>query len=139
MLSSSLLHSLPIGFLATAIIVVNNLRARHTDVKAGKKTMAVRFGCKFAKIEYLILVVGSYGFCIYFWLVERRREELSNNAYLKLLPLLSFPLAIPQLKAVSFGGKDGQALNDHVGGTAKVQMVYCILMAAGLMYSTVAG
>jgi len=141
MLYSSLLHSIPIGFLATAIIVVNNLRDRHTDIKAGKKTMAVRFGSKFAKIEYLILVVGSYGFCIYFWLVERRREEygLSNNAYLTLLPLLSFPLAIPQLKAVSFGGKDGQALNDHVGGTAQVQMIYCILMASGLMYSTVAG
>ena len=40
-----------VGVLATAIIVVNNLRDRKTDVKAGKRTMAVRFGATFARIE----------------------------------------------------------------------------------------
>lgn len=124
-LNPSFARSLPIGFLAAAIIVVNNLRDRHTDICAGKKTMAVRFGGTFAKVEYLALVVGSYGFSIYFWTLEK-------ETYTTLLPLLSFPMAIPQLKAVSFGGKDGQALNEHVGGTAKLQMFYCILMAGSL-------
>jgi len=41
----------PVGFLATAIIVVNNLRDRKTDVKANKRTMAVRFGATFARTE----------------------------------------------------------------------------------------
>ena len=147
LLYPSILHSLPIGMWATAIIVVNNLRDRHTDVKAGKKTMAVRFGGTFAKIEYFLLVMCSYAFCIYFWLVERRRQEEQFSArsddpidaYVTLLPLLSFPLAIPQLKAVAFGGKDGQDLNVHVGGTAKVQMIYCILMSVGLLYSSDSG
>ena len=141
----SFARSLPIGFLAAAvssrtqlamdffgirlilfqIIVVNNLRDRHTDICAGKKTMAVRFGGAFARVEYLALVVGRYGFSIYFWTLEK-------ETYTTLLPLLSFPMAIPQLKAVSFGGKDGQALNEHVGGTAKLQMFYCILMAGSL-------
>jgi 1,4-dihydroxy-2-naphthoate octaprenyltransferase len=57
-------------------------------------------------------------------------------AWTALLPLASFPLAIPQLHAVAFGQKDGQALNDHVGGTAQLQLVYCILMATGLIISS---
>ncbi|EED88857.1 predicted protein, partial [Thalassiosira pseudonana CCMP1335] len=48
-----------LGFLATAIIVVNNLRDRHTDIHAGKRTMAVQFGGRFARVEYLLFVVGS--------------------------------------------------------------------------------
>eukprot|EP00571_Detonula_confervacea_P003402 CAMPEP_0172327020 /NCGR_PEP_ID=MMETSP1058-20130122/58323_1 /TAXON_ID=83371 /ORGANISM="Detonula confervacea, Strain CCMP 353" /LENGTH=335 /DNA_ID=CAMNT_0013043943 /DNA_START=229 /DNA_END=1236 /DNA_ORIENTATION=- len=139
LLYSSFLYSIPIGFLGTAIIVVNNLRDRNTDIHAGKKTMAVRFGGTFAKMEYFILVMGSYGFCIYFWLLERERyhdNDSTAKAWMALLPLLSFPMAIPQLKAVSFGVKDGQALNEHVGGTAKLQMIYCILMAVGLVASS---
>jgi 1,4-dihydroxy-2-naphthoate octaprenyltransferase len=124
-----------VGCLATAIIVVNNLRDRHTDVHAGKRTMAVRFGGTFAKVEYFALVVGSYGFCIYVWLTGRRNTNLSTiETWTSLLPLLSFPMAIPQLKAVPFGGKDGQDLNVHVGGTAKVQVIYCLLLALGLAY-----
>ena len=133
LLHPSLLHSIPVGCLATAIIVVNNLRDRHTDVHAGKKTMAVRFGETFAKNEYFVLVVGSYGFCIHHWYVERNTK---SSAWTTLLPLLSFPMAIPQLKAVAFGGKDGQDLNVHVGGTAKLQVMYCLLMALGLAKSS---
>lgn len=132
----ALLHSIPIGFLATAIIVVNNLRDRHTDIHAGKRTLAVRFGATFAKMEYFALVVGSYGFCIYIWFLERSGDDsTSDQVWAALLPLLSFPLAIPQLNAVAFGEKDGQDLNAHVGGTAKVQVMYCLLMAAGLAAS----
>ena len=36
--------SISIGFLATAIIVVNNVRDLETDRRAGKKTLAVRMG-----------------------------------------------------------------------------------------------
>ena len=56
-----------------------------------------------------------------------------ENQYISLLPLLSFPMAMPQLKAVAFGEKDGQDLNVHVGGTAKLQLVFCILMTVGIM------
>ena len=137
LLRPSFLHSIPIGFLATAIIVVNNLRDRHTDVRAGKRTLAVRYGETFARAEYLLLLLGSYAFCIvsYFW-ERRRRDEREGMAWTALLPLVSFPMAIPQLRAVAFGRKDGRALNDHVGGTARLQLVYCILMATGLIISS---
>jgi len=131
LLYPSFLHALPIGFLAMAIIVVNNLRDRHTDIHARKKTMAVRFGRRFCQVEYFLLVVGTYVFCIWFWW----SSALNNGKWTELLPLLSLPVAIPQLKAVAFGGKDGSDLNVHVGGTAKVQLFYCILMAIGLRIS----
>ena len=127
-LKQTFFHSLPIGLLATAIIVVNNLRDRHTDICAGKRTMAVRFGETFARMEYFLQVVISYGFCLYFAFVEKR--------FTALLPLLSAPASLPQLRAVAFRGKDGQDLNDHVGGTAKLQMMYCILLSIGLTWST---
>lgn len=133
----SFLHSIPVGLLATAIIVVNNLRDRHTDVYAGKRTLAVRYGETFARVEYLLLLFGSYTFCIitYFW--EQQRDEHDDiMAWTALLPLASFPMAIPQLHAVAFGHKDGQALNNHVGGTARLQLVYCIFMATGLIISS---
>ena len=121
--------SMPIGFLATNIIVVNNLRDRFTDVHAGKRTMAVRFGATFARLEYLLFVIGSYAFCVYFWLIE-------SESVAALLPLLSFPMSISQLRAVAFGGKDGQMLNEHVGGAAKLQLAFCILMAVGCIIAS---
>mmetsp|Transcript_6748 Transcript_6748/g.10235 ORF Transcript_6748/g.10235 Transcript_6748/m.10235 type:complete len:281 (-) Transcript_6748:2395-3237(-) len=55
--------SLAHGCIGTAIIVVNNLRDRITDVEAGKLTMAVRFGETFARLEYLTLILIAHGCC----------------------------------------------------------------------------
>lgn len=51
--------SVPIGALATAILVVNDLRDRHADIKAGKRTLAVRFGRTGAEIQYGLLLLAS--------------------------------------------------------------------------------
>ena len=55
---------LQVGFLATAIIVVNNLRDRHTDVEAHKRTVAVRFGGTFCRFEYALLILSSYAIVV---------------------------------------------------------------------------
>ncbi len=52
--------ALPMGFLITAILVVNNLRDIETDRAAGKRTLAVRFGAGGARKEFLYLVVGAF-------------------------------------------------------------------------------
>lgn len=57
------------GLFSTAILTVNNLRDIHTDAKAGKKTLAVRFGQTFARWEYIacVLVGGiavPLGLCV---------------------------------------------------------------------------
>eukprot|EP00617_Octactis_speculum_P015207 CAMPEP_0185761632 /NCGR_PEP_ID=MMETSP1174-20130828/20578_1 /TAXON_ID=35687 /ORGANISM="Dictyocha speculum, Strain CCMP1381" /LENGTH=263 /DNA_ID=CAMNT_0028442957 /DNA_START=31 /DNA_END=819 /DNA_ORIENTATION=+ len=68
--------ALPIALLATAIIVVNNLRDRKTDVKANKRTLAVRFGATFARIEYTILVGGGFASLLY---ITSFVAEFSDN------------------------------------------------------------
>eukprot|EP00557_Chaetoceros_sp_GSL56_P012670 CAMPEP_0176479382 /NCGR_PEP_ID=MMETSP0200_2-20121128/1710_1 /TAXON_ID=947934 /ORGANISM="Chaetoceros sp., Strain GSL56" /LENGTH=225 /DNA_ID=CAMNT_0017875423 /DNA_START=333 /DNA_END=1010 /DNA_ORIENTATION=- len=131
---TSLIVALPIGFMATGIIVVNNVRDRLTDIHAGKNTLAVRFGEKFARIEYMSLIIGSYVMLIPLsqW---KLLSVVGTNAtnYGLFLPLLSLPKAIEELKAMGYHGKDGAALNPHVGGTAKLQLMYCVLLVVGLL------
>jgi len=51
------------------------------------------------------------------------------------LPLLLLPVAWMELKAAGLGGKDSVALDKHVGGVAKVQLLYSLLFIAGLYMS----
>lgn len=114
-----------VGLLATNILVVNNLRDRHTDIRANKMTTAVRFGRTFSLTEYVLCTVISYVIVV----VDASRSQSTW----RLLPFLSLPLALKQAKAVF--SKEGQALNEHVGGTAGVQLVFCVLLSIGLRMS----
>src|SRR5262249_4219171 len=58
--SLAIAAAVPVGALATAILVVNNLRDRDTDERAGKRTLAVRLGRRGALIEYAALVAIAY-------------------------------------------------------------------------------
>jgi 1,4-dihydroxy-2-naphthoate polyprenyltransferase len=49
--------SVSVGCLATAILVVNNIRDTDTDRRAGKRTLAVRIGRRAARLLYIGLVV----------------------------------------------------------------------------------
>ncbi len=51
--------AIPVGFLATALLVVNNLRDIATDMEAGKKTLAVRIGDTATRQLYALLVLGA--------------------------------------------------------------------------------
>jgi 1,4-dihydroxy-2-naphthoate octaprenyltransferase len=119
-------YAIQVGALGTNIIVVNNLRDRHTDVDAQKRTLAVRFGASFCRTEYSVMVGVAYGLVLLDWSVH-------NYALARLLPLVSFPLAWKELQAIY--KKDGGALNPHVGGTAKVQFLFCILLGIGVRIS----
>ena len=62
--------ALPVGALATAILVVNNLRDIETDRLAGKRTLAVRWGRGGARAEWALLVGGAYLATLIPWLVH---------------------------------------------------------------------
>ena len=69
---------------------------------------------------------------------DREGRYTGNDAsktWAALIPILLLPSAKPPLKTLtfSFGGKNGQDLNDHVGGTAMLQMSNCILTAVELL------
>jgi 1,4-dihydroxy-2-naphthoate octaprenyltransferase len=100
------------GALATAILVVNNLRDRHTDAKVGKNTLAVKLGPIFTRVEYVVLL--SAAFVLPFFLGRP-------------WPLLALPLALQPLRRVL--RDEGAALNPGLGETARLQLVCAALLA----------
>jgi len=124
-----IIYGVQVGLLSTNILVVNNLRDRFTDVSANKRTTSVRFGRRFSLVEYLLCVVVSYALVF----VDAYCCRSGYNCMLRLLPLLSLPLAMKEAAAVLV--TDGAALNRHVGGTAKVQLAFCVLLSLGLVLS----
>ena len=116
--------SLPVGALATCVLVVNNLRDRETDVRAGKRTLAVRLGRRGAILEYAALLALAYAAPAWLFLVAGWRWPV-------LLPLLSLPLAAALLRAVAT--EEGRALNARLGGTARLLLVHGALLALGLV------
>ena len=119
-----LLASVAVGLFATAILVVNNLRDRHTDVLAGKKTLVVRWGATFARWEFTLLIGGGYLLIIMVFLFTRASLGW-------LLPLLSLPLAWHEVRSV--WNKDGAELNKHLGGTARLGLVFSALLGLGVI------
>ena len=82
--------AIPVGALATAILVVNNVRDRATDARAGKRTLAVRFGRRGAIVEYAALARS----CV------RRSDRPGRVDAIPwcLLPVLTVPLAWRRLR-----------------------------------------
>ncbi len=115
--------AVPVGAIGTMLIVVNNLRDVSTDVKAGKRTLAVRFGPGVGKAEYVLLLVASYATPFIMF-------ALGLASAWVFLALLSLPLAVPPLKRVL--KEQGAALNPALGGTARLQLIYGLLFALGL-------
>lgn len=120
-----LVSAVPVGFLITAILVVNNLRDIVGDAKAGKRTLAVRLGVKGSRMEYLILVVAAYAVPVFLWLAGACSMTV-------LLPLLSIPWAIPPCRLVCT--RSGTILNQALANTARLALLYSILFGLGLLF-----
>lgn len=115
--------SIPVGAIATAVLVVNNLRDESTDVTAGKRTLVVRFGRTFGIAEYFLLLSLAYLTPVFLFVSQR-------YAWPILFPLLSFPLSLPLLRSV-FVSK-GAELNPVLGKTARLLFVFGSLFVLGI-------
>jgi 1,4-dihydroxy-2-naphthoate octaprenyltransferase len=113
------------GLLITAILVVNNLRDIQTDARAGKRTLAVRLGARGSLIEYMLLLGVPF-------LIPPAFLASGVRGPLILLPLLALPLAAPLVRALVERRDDGPAMNAALAGTARLALVYCLLLAVGL-------
>jgi 1,4-dihydroxy-2-naphthoate octaprenyltransferase len=120
----ALAASVPVGFLATALLVVNNLRDIRTDGATGKRTLAVRVGEPATRAFYGGLVVGAF-------LVV---PVLAIRRPLALLALLVAPLAARPLRVVSSQAA-GRALLPALADTARLSLVFGAVLAAGLALS----
>tara|TARA_B110000263_G_scaffold19052_1_gene15167 strand:+ start:1187 stop:2050 length:864 start_codon:yes stop_codon:yes gene_type:complete len=119
----SILLGIPLGALSTAILIVNNLRDADTDIKSDKRTLAVRLGKPFVKIEYIVMMVIAFATPIYilqFW------DEFSLYIILFLLPI-----SIQHIQ--SLYTKTGEALNEVLVDTAKFLFHFSLLLSIGLI------
>jgi 1,4-dihydroxy-2-naphthoate octaprenyltransferase len=121
--SAAMLASVSVGALATAILVVNNVRDIDSDRRAGKRTLAVRLGRTGARAEYVALLVLAYALLPLHWAADGRSA-------LVLLPLLSLPLAFKWMRTVC-SEVQGPPLNQALAGTAQLTLVFSLLLAAG--------
>jgi 1,4-dihydroxy-2-naphthoate octaprenyltransferase len=118
--------ALPVGALATNILVVNNVRDRETDVVAGKRTLAVRFGQRAVFLEYALLLAFAYSVPV--GLVATR--QLGASA---LLPELTLPFGLFLFRNLT---RDrGARLNRTLVDTAKLLVVFGLLFALGIALS----
>jgi 1,4-dihydroxy-2-naphthoate octaprenyltransferase len=108
--------------LSTCILVVNNVRDRETDARAGKRTLAVMLGYRLSRVEFLLLLGLAYAVPAVF--------AATGYGPAALLPWLSLPLAVGVSRAVL--AETGPVLNDALESTGKLLALHSLLFAAGL-------
>jgi 1,4-dihydroxy-2-naphthoate octaprenyltransferase len=122
--TAALMASLPVAMLVTAILVVNNLRDVDTDRRAGKRTLAVRFGPAATRYQYAVLVLGAYVIVAAMWLAG------ANSAW-AMLPWLTLPLGLRLVRYVWHN--DGAPLNLALRQTAGLHLIFGVLLAASFL------
>jgi 1,4-dihydroxy-2-naphthoate polyprenyltransferase len=120
--------SIAVGFLATAIIVVNNVRDLETDRRAGKNTLAVRIGREAAVRLYVTLIAGAF-------VTLPIALVAGESSMLPLIGLLAAPLAVKPARTLA-ERRDGPSLNAVLGQTGALLGVFSLLVTAGLLISS---
>ena len=112
------------GVLSTNLLVVNNLRDRPLDAESGKRTLAVRFGRRFALAEYHVLNASAFLSAVLFAFGTGHRGGL--------LVLGALPLAIRMSRRVQ-KAKTREAFATALAGTAALLMLAGLLFSGGLL------
>jgi 1,4-dihydroxy-2-naphthoate octaprenyltransferase len=116
------LASVPVGCLACALLVVNNLRDIPTDVVAGKKTLAVRLGDPRTRSLYMLLCVVALVFVV---LAGVQRPAA-------VFGLVGLAAVLRPLGLVRSGAK-GRDLIAVLGTTGRAQMMFGVTFSIGLL------
>lgn len=115
--------SFPVGLLAAAILVANNLRDIETDRATGKVTLAVRLGRIRTRRLYRTMVLGAYA------LVPL--VALTTGRPWALVALVTLPLALRPVRLVQ-ERDDAPGLVQALVATARLELAFGLLFAAGL-------
>ena len=120
----AILASVPVGLLAVALLLVNNLRDIPTDTVSGKRTLAVRIGDPGTRTAYIGCVVLPFAV----------GASAALARPFALTCLLAAPFAVAPIRAV-IGGARGRDLIPVLQGTARLQLAFGLAFAAGLALS----
>ena len=121
------LLGIPIGFLVTAILVVNNYRDIDTDEAAGKRTLAVIMGREKTRSFFSFLVFGAFvtiaAFGVATW------TPLSTLFACFLVPFAMVPVRI------MYSRTDGPALIRALKATARLHLWVGVVLAAAVAFA----
>jgi 1,4-dihydroxy-2-naphthoate octaprenyltransferase len=121
--STAIVAGIAPGLLSTALLTVNNLRDRESDALSNKKTLAVRFGGKFAKIEYLLCITGASSIPIILL------SQDQHHPYIFIASIIFF-LAFPAFKVI-LSQPVSNELNKVLALTGKLLLMYSIAFMVG--------
>jgi 1,4-dihydroxy-2-naphthoate octaprenyltransferase len=119
--------AVPVGLLASAILVVNNFRDVESDRRAGKRTLAVRLGRDKTRTMFAVIVYPAFVLAPVTWVFGPMKPWV-------LLPWLTLPLAAQIVREVR-NRTDGPSLNQALAHTGMLQLAFCTLLSAGLLLS----
>ncbi|MEA2199340.1 MAG: 1,4-dihydroxy-2-naphthoate polyprenyltransferase [Solirubrobacteraceae bacterium] len=119
--------AVPVGLLASAILVVNNFRDIDTDRRASKRTLAVRLGRERTRILFAVVVYLAYLTAPVTWLFGPLEPWV-------MLPWITVLMAAQIVRTVR-NRTDGASLNGALAQTGMLQLAFCTLLASGLLLS----
>jgi 1,4-dihydroxy-2-naphthoate octaprenyltransferase len=119
--------SVPVGLLAAAILVVNNIRDIDSDRRASKRTLAVKLGRTNTRWLFAAIVYGAFLLAPVTWIFGPLKPWL-------MLTWLVLPLATALVRIVRTH-TDGPSLNGALARSGMLQLVFCVLLSAGLLLS----
>ena len=110
------------GLLSVAMLAVNNLRDTEEDRRAGKKTLAVRFGRGFARYEYVAVVIVACAMPLLLYLASGRNPySVAGGAVIIA--------ALPSLRRLF--SSEGPSLNPILAHTGRLLLIYSVLFSVG--------
>jgi 1,4-dihydroxy-2-naphthoate octaprenyltransferase len=124
--ASVLWLAVPVGLLACALLMVNNLRDIPTDSVVGKRTLAVRLGAKQSRTLLTAVVVIAL-------LLPSAGAVVRSLPWPVAITLLTIPLAIAPIRIVRTA--EGRALVPALIGITRLQLVFGVVLAGALLAS----
>jgi 1,4-dihydroxy-2-naphthoate octaprenyltransferase len=122
--ASVLWVAIPVGLLATSLLLVNNLRDIPTDSASGKRTLAVRLGARPTRIVLVAAVAAAI-------VLPAIGAAVGALPRLALIVLIAAPLARPPLHTALTRG--GRALVPALIGITRLELVFGIVLSAALL------
>jgi 1,4-dihydroxy-2-naphthoate octaprenyltransferase len=124
--ASILWLAVPVGLLACALLMVNNLRDIPTDSAVGKRTLAVRLGAQRSRTLLVAIVVIAL-------ILPTVGALVRSLPWPVAVTLVTIPLAIGPLRVIRTA--EGRGLVPALIGITRLQLVFGVVLAGALLAS----